>query len=42
MKTEGASRDYAQTLLVLPAVQEWVAAAHAEKEQLAHYEPADA
>lgn len=42
VQTEGAAGDYAQTLLALPALQEWVAAAHAEKDQLAHYEPADA
>ncbi len=42
VKTEGAAGDYARTLLALPALQEWVAAAHAEKEQLAHYEPAEA
>jgi glutathione S-transferase len=42
VKTEGAAGDYAQTLLALPAMQEWVAAARAEKEQLSHYEPADA
>jgi glutathione S-transferase len=41
VQTEGAARDYARTLLALPALQEWVAAAHAEKEQLAHYEPSD-
>jgi len=41
VKTEGAARDYTQTLLALPAMQAWIAAAHAEKEQLAHYEPAD-
>ena len=40
--TDGAASDYASTLLALPALQEWVAAAHAEQEQLAHYEPADA
>ena len=39
---DGAAGEYARTLLALPAMQEWVAAAHAEKEQLAHYEPADA
>ncbi len=39
VQTEGAAGDYAQTLLALPALQEWVAAAHAEKEQLVHYEP---
>jgi glutathione S-transferase len=38
---DGAAGDYARTLLALPAIQEWVAAAHAEKEQLAHYEPAE-
>jgi glutathione S-transferase len=38
---DGAAGAYAQTLLGLPAMQEWVAAAHAEKEQLAHYEPAE-
>lgn len=42
VQTKGAAGDYAQTLLALPALQEWVAAAHAEKERLAHYEPADA
>ena len=42
VKTAGAAGDYAQTLLALPAMQEWVTAAHAEKEQLAHYEPAEA
>jgi glutathione S-transferase len=39
---DGAAGAYAKTMLGLPAVLEWVAAAHAEKEQLAHYEPADA
>jgi len=38
---DGAAGAYAQTLLGLPAMQEWVAAARAEKEQLAHYEPAE-
>ena len=42
VELDGAAADYAQTLLGLPAMQEWVTAAHAEKEQLAHYEPADA
>jgi glutathione S-transferase len=42
VKTEGAAGDYARTLLALPALREWVAAAHTENEQLAHYEPADA
>ena len=42
VQTKGAASDYAQTLLALPALQEWVAAAHAEIERLAHYEPADA
>jgi glutathione S-transferase len=40
--TDGAVSDYARALLALPAMQEWVAAAHAEKEQLAHYEPVKA
>jgi glutathione S-transferase len=39
---DGAAGDYARTLLALPALQEWVTAAHAEKEQLAHYEPPEA
>jgi glutathione S-transferase len=42
VKTEGAAGDYARSLLALPAMQEWVTAARAETEQLAHYEPADA
>jgi glutathione S-transferase len=42
VQTAGAAGDYAQTLLALPAMQEWVTAAHAEKEQLAHYEPVEA
>jgi len=42
VKTEGAAGDYAQTLLALPVMQEWITAAQTEKEQLAHYEPADA
>jgi glutathione S-transferase len=40
--TDGVAGDYARTLLALPALQEWVAAAHVEKDQLAHYEPAEA
>jgi glutathione S-transferase len=39
---DGAAGEYAQTLLALPAMQEWIAAAQAEKESIAHYEPADA
>lgn len=35
---DGAAGDYARVLLGLPALQEWVTAAHAEQEQLAHYE----
>lgn len=42
VSVDGAAGDYARTLLDLPALQEWVAAARAEKEQLAHYEPAEA
>lgn len=38
----GAAGEYMQTLLALPALQEWIAAAHAEKESIPHYEPADA
>jgi len=38
----GVAADYAHTLLALPAMQEWVAGAHAETERLAHYEPAEA
>mgnify|MGYP001559583556 FL=1 len=39
---DGAAGEYMRTLLALPALQEWVAAAHAEKESIPHYEPADA
>jgi len=38
----GAAGDYARMLLALPPMQGWVAAAQAEREQLAHYEPAEA
>jgi glutathione S-transferase len=41
VSVDGAAGIYPRTLLALPALQEWVAAAHAEKEQLAHYEPTD-
>jgi len=41
LKIDGAAGDYARTLLALPALREWVAAAHAEQERLAHYEPAE-
>lgn len=39
---DGAAGEYAKTLLDLPALREWIAAAQSEKEQLPHYEPADA
>jgi glutathione S-transferase len=39
---DGAAGAYSKTLLGLPAILEWVTAAHAENEQLTHYEPADA
>jgi glutathione S-transferase len=39
---DGAAGAYAQMLLGLPAMQEWVAAARNESERLPHYEPADA
>ncbi len=42
VQLEGVAAEYASTLLALPAMQEWVAAAHAENEQLNYYEPADA
>lgn len=34
------ARTYAGTLRQLPALQEWIAAAHAEPESIPHYEPA--
>jgi glutathione S-transferase len=39
---DGAAGEYMRALLALPVLQEWVAAAHAEKESIPHYEPADA
>jgi glutathione S-transferase len=42
VSVDGAAGAYSKTLLGLPAMLEWVTAAHAEKEQLAHYEPAEA
>ena len=36
------SHEYMHLLLGLPAMQEWIAAAHAETESIPHYEPADA
>jgi glutathione S-transferase len=38
----GAAGDYAATVLALPAMQEWVAAARVETERMGHYEPVDA
>jgi len=37
----GAAGDYGRTIMALPALQEWIAAAHAETESLDIYEPAD-
>jgi len=42
VSVDGAAGEYMRTLLALPALQEWVAAAYAEKENIPHYEPADA
>jgi len=42
VSVDGMAGEYLRTLLALPALQEWVAAAHAEKESIPHYEPADA
>lgn len=39
---DGAAGEYLRTLLALPALQEWIAAAHAEQESIPQYEPADA
>jgi glutathione S-transferase len=39
---DGAAGGYLRTLLALPALQEWIAAARAEKESIPQYEPADA
>lgn len=38
VSVDGPAGEYARMLLALPALQEWVAAAHVEQEQLAHYE----
>jgi len=38
VRLDGAAADYARLLLDLPAMREWVTAAEAEQEQLAHYE----
>jgi len=42
IQVEGAAGDYVRLLRSLPALQEWVAAAQAERETLAHYEPPEA
>lgn len=42
VSVNGAAGEYARALLALPALQEWITAAHAEKESIPHYEPADA
>jgi glutathione S-transferase len=39
---DGAAGEYLRALLALPALEEWIAAAHAEKESIPQYEPADA
>ena len=41
VSVDGAAGAYCKTLVGLPAMLEWVTAAHAEKDQLAHYEPAE-
>ncbi|MBI3547351.1 MAG: glutathione S-transferase family protein [Gammaproteobacteria bacterium] len=38
---QGLAEDYMHTLLALPAMQEWISAAYAETESIAHYEPAE-
>ena len=40
--SSGAAHEYMRTLLALPAMQEWIAAAHAETESIPPYEPVDA
>ena len=35
---EGAARDYAETMLALPAMQEWIAAAMTETERIEMFE----
>jgi glutathione S-transferase len=42
VSVDGAAGEYLRTLLALPALQEWITAAHAEKESIPQYEPADA
>jgi len=37
----GLAGEYMHMLLALPALQEWVAAAHAETDKILHYEPPD-
>jgi glutathione S-transferase len=40
VSVEGLAGEYARTVLALPAMQEWTAAAQTERESLPHYEPA--
>jgi glutathione S-transferase len=40
VSVEGLAGEYARTVLALPAMQDWIAAAHTERESLPHYEPA--
>ena len=42
VSVDGAAGEYMRTLLALPALQEWIAAARAEKKSIPQYEPADA
>ena len=39
VEIDGLAGEYARFLLALPAMQEWIAAARAERESLPHYEP---
>ena len=38
---DAAAGGYMRTLLTLPALREWIAASHGEKESIPQYEPAD-
>jgi glutathione S-transferase len=42
VSVDDAAGEYLRTLLALPALQEWITAAYAEKESIPQYEPADA
>ena len=41
VRADAAAGEYMRLLLALPSLREWVAAAHAEKESIPHYEPVD-